>query len=76
MNSDQPKDSLNNISAIRPRQNGIAAPGPTPRGENTLGQYTNDSTADRDAGTGGQEGQPPPLPFTRRGKWGKGALSI
>ena len=22
----------------------------------------------RDAGTGGQEGQPPPLPFTRRGK--------
>ena len=31
----------------------------------------------RDAGTGGgQEGQPPPLPFTRRGKGGKGALSI
>jgi hypothetical protein len=30
----------------------------------------------RDAGTGGQEEQPPPLPFTRRGKWGKGALSI
>jgi hypothetical protein len=25
---------------------------------------------------GGQEGQPPPLPFTRRGKGGKGALSI
>ena len=30
----------------------------------------------RDAGTGGQEGQPPPLPFTRRGKGGKGALSM
>jgi hypothetical protein len=30
----------------------------------------------RDAGTGGQEGQPPPLPFARRGKGGKGALSI
>ena len=30
----------------------------------------------RDAGTGGgQEGQAPPLPFTRRGKGGKGALS-
>ena len=27
----------------------------------------------RDAGTGGQEGQPPPSPFTRRGK---GALSM
>jgi hypothetical protein len=25
---------------------------------------------------GGQDGQPPPLPFTRRGKGGKGALSI
>ena len=25
---------------------------------------------------GGQEGQPPPLPFIRRGKGGKGALSI
>jgi hypothetical protein len=25
---------------------------------------------------GGQEGQPPSLPFTRRGKEGKGALSI
>jgi hypothetical protein len=25
----------------------------------------------RDAGTGGQEGQPPPLPFTRRGKGAK-----
>jgi hypothetical protein len=25
---------------------------------------------------GRQEGQPPPLPFTRRGKGGKGALSI
>jgi hypothetical protein len=25
----------------------------------------------RDAGTGGQEGQPPPLPFTRRGKAAK-----
>ena len=25
----------------------------------------------RDAGTGGQDGQLPPLPFTRRGKWGK-----
>jgi hypothetical protein len=24
----------------------------------------------------GQEGQPPPLPFTRRGKGGEGALSI
>jgi hypothetical protein len=30
----------------------------------------------RDAGTGGQEGQPPPLPFTRRGKGGKCALSM
>ena len=30
----------------------------------------------RDAGTGGKEGQLPPLPFTRRGKGGKGALSI
>jgi hypothetical protein len=30
----------------------------------------------RDAGTGGQEGQPPLLPFTRRGKGSKGALSI
>jgi hypothetical protein len=25
---------------------------------------------------GGEEGQPPPLPLTRRGKGGKGALSI
>jgi hypothetical protein len=30
----------------------------------------------RDAGTGGQEGAAAPLPFTRRGKGGKGALSI
>jgi hypothetical protein len=29
-----------------------------------------------DAGTGGQEKQPPPLPFTKRGKGGKGAVSI
>jgi hypothetical protein len=27
-------------------------------------------------GGGGRGGQPPPLPFTRRGKGGKGALSI
>jgi hypothetical protein len=27
-------------------------------------------TSCRDAGTGGQEGQPPPLPFTRRGTRG------
>jgi hypothetical protein len=30
----------------------------------------NDWHVYRDDGTGGQEGQPPPLPFTRRGKGG------
>jgi hypothetical protein len=31
----------------------------------------NDGHVNRDAGTGGQEGQPPPLPFTRMGKGGQ-----
>jgi hypothetical protein len=44
---------------------------------NSLRFDYNLSHLSRDAGTGGgQEGQPPPLHFTRRGKAGKGALSI
>ena len=40
-----------------------------------IGPLTGIEPAARDAGTGGG-GQLPPLPFTRRGKGGKGALSI
>jgi hypothetical protein len=39
-------------------------------------ENSNDTQGRRDWGVGGQEGQPPPLPFTRRGKGGKGALSM
>jgi hypothetical protein len=40
-----------------------------------IGRYWSVHQGRRNWG-GGQEGQLPPLPFTRRGKGGKGALSI